>query len=324
MSMEKSVDRAFGALAPIDSIRFYEYEQLPKLEISGGLDIDSVKEYKIPEDRMPYVHDQGTVGSCVAQAITATLESLHYIETGEWVKLSPGWFYGYARSEWSSGYGMITSSAIEETTNYGSVPVEMFNEYTEMPEMKKIVKARPELEEYAKPYKTSAFARINYGDKDKKWKAVKEAFLTYQCPIVIDSRDYFGEGHAIIAYGFTENGKNGRRELYFQNSWGESYAEKGRSTIPFDSCNGIYVLFDDVVKLPFTDVPESAWYYKNVLHMYSSGMINGYEDNTFKPDAPITRAEVCAMIDRLAKKIDDKDTQMMKSIYEYVDRKHKK
>lgn len=322
MCMEKPAGKAFGALAPIDSIRIYDYEQLPKPEISGGLDVDSVKEYKIPEDRMPYVHDQGDISSCVAHAITATLESLHYIETGEWVKLSPGWFYGYARDEWSTGEGMITSKAVEKTTDYGSVPIEVFNEHTEMPDMKKIAKARPELEKYAKPYKTSAFARINHADKDKKWRAIKEAFLTYQCPIVIDSRNYFGEGHAIMAYGFTENDKNGEKRLYFQNSWGESYGNKGRSSIPFDSCSGVYVLFDDVVKLPFTDVPESAWYYKNVLHMYASGMINGYEDNTFKPNEPITRAEVCAMIDRLAKKIDDKDTQMMESVYEYIDRRH--
>lgn len=50
------------------------------------------------------------------------------------------------------------------------------------------------------------------------------------------------------------------------------------------------------VELPFTDVKEDAWYTDTIKALYGAGIINGYEDNTFKPSAPITRAEFAKMI----------------------------
>lgn len=113
----------------------------------------------------------------------------------------------------------------------------------------------------------------------------------------------------------------GVRKLKFQNSWGTNYGDNGRSTIGFDKISSIYLLFDDVIKLPFNDVPESAWYYKNILNMYSAGLINGVSKTEFNPEGNVTRAELCAIIDRLTKKIDEKDAAMIESVYKYIDRK---
>ena len=49
----------------------------------------------------------------------------------------------------------------------------------------------------------------------------------------------------------------------------------------------------------FKDVPDTHWAYKAIEELSEKGIINGYEDGTFKPDAPITRAEVAAIISRL-------------------------
>ena len=125
-----------------------------------------------------------------------------------------------------------------------------------------------------------------------------------------------------MAYGFNEKGKKGR-ELYFQNSWGETYGDNGRSSIPFDEVDEIYLLLDEVITLQFADVPEDAWYYKNVLHLYAAGLIAGRDEKTFDPDASISRAEVCAIVDRLMEKIEKKDDAMIRSIYDYVDRRAK-
>ncbi|MCL2153759.1 MAG: S-layer homology domain-containing protein, partial [Oscillospiraceae bacterium] len=48
----------------------------------------------------------------------------------------------------------------------------------------------------------------------------------------------------------------------------------------------------------FTDVLQNAWYYQAVTYMASIGIIRGYPDGTFKPDAAITRAEFAALISR--------------------------
>ena len=49
----------------------------------------------------------------------------------------------------------------------------------------------------------------------------------------------------------------------------------------------------------FTDVDVSAWYADAVRQMTGFGLVNGYTDGTFKPNAKITRAEFVAILSRL-------------------------
>ncbi|MBQ5760677.1 MAG: S-layer homology domain-containing protein [Clostridia bacterium] len=48
----------------------------------------------------------------------------------------------------------------------------------------------------------------------------------------------------------------------------------------------------------FTDVADNAWYIDAVAAMAAAGIITGYPDGSFRPDAPITRAEIAAMVVR--------------------------
>ncbi|PKL37109.1 hypothetical protein CVV38_04480 [Candidatus Peregrinibacteria bacterium HGW-Peregrinibacteria-1] len=44
--------------------------------------------------------------------------------------------------------------------------------------------------------------------------------------------------------------------------------------------------------LAFTDVPETNTYFNSIQSLTEKGIINGYPDNTFRPDSPINRAEL--------------------------------
>lgn len=46
----------------------------------------------------------------------------------------------------------------------------------------------------------------------------------------------------------------------------------------------------------FADVAEGDWYAHCVAYAQKTGLVKGYEDNTFRPDANITRAEAAAMV----------------------------
>ena len=48
----------------------------------------------------------------------------------------------------------------------------------------------------------------------------------------------------------------------------------------------------------FTDVADDSWYNEPVSTLSRMGIINGYEDGSFKPNAPITRAEFTAIATR--------------------------
>lgn len=50
---------------------------------------------------------------------------------------------------------------------------------------------------------------------------------------------------------------------------------------------------------PFTDLKADYWGYNDVLAMLGAGLMSGYEDGTFRPEDPISRAEVMTVINRL-------------------------
>lgn len=54
--------------------------------------------------------------------------------------------------------------------------------------------------------------------------------------------------------------------------------------------------------LPFTDVAEGSWYAPYVAWAYQTGVVNGVSATSFAPDAPISRQQICAMLQRLAEK----------------------
>lgn len=50
----------------------------------------------------------------------------------------------------------------------------------------------------------------------------------------------------------------------------------------------------------FTDVPPDHWCYDVIKDLTEQNLLSGYFDGTFKPDQPVTRAEVAAMLIRFA------------------------
>ena len=48
----------------------------------------------------------------------------------------------------------------------------------------------------------------------------------------------------------------------------------------------------------YSDVDESSSYYQSISLLSALGLLKGYEDNTFKPDGDITRAEFAAVVVR--------------------------
>ena len=51
----------------------------------------------------------------------------------------------------------------------------------------------------------------------------------------------------------------------------------------------------------FSDVPKDAWYSLAIATLAELGIITGYEDGTFQPNKPITRAEFAVVASRFAK-----------------------
>jgi len=55
-------------------------------------------------------------------------------------------------------------------------------------------------------------------------------------------------------------------------------------------------------KSPFSDVKTTDKKYDHIKACYDAGLIKGYSDGSFRPNDPITRADICIVLDRLMKK----------------------
>lgn len=51
----------------------------------------------------------------------------------------------------------------------------------------------------------------------------------------------------------------------------------------------------------FSDVPQDNKYYQDIQNAVAAGIITGYQDNTFKPNDPITRQHMAVMLERAMK-----------------------
>lgn len=54
------------------------------------------------------------------------------------------------------------------------------------------------------------------------------------------------------------------------------------------------------VELPFVDVPKSAWFYHGVHYAYQNGIMVGMSEHLFVPAAVTTRAQIAAVLYRMA------------------------
>lgn len=71
----------------------------------------------------------------------------------------------------------------------------------------------------------------------------------------------------------------------------------------------------------FSDVPRSHWAYEAIMDMANKGIISGYKDGTFRPNAKITRAEF-AKIMIAAADIDIDRSNNISQTFEDVNKKH--
>lgn len=260
-------------------------------------------EFMLDKQYIPDCRDQGCVGSCVGFAITNIMQILNYKETGERDRFSAGYVYGKCRDADDIYEGMFIRKTLDYLIKTGSCFEADFSRNEEMPLIRELIDARPELDEKAYPYRIRGYEIYNKADRKTKLNSIKNALITYNTPILV-STDMYRQPHAVCIIGWNDK----LQQYYIMNSWGEYVGDKGICKIDYDSIDWGYLLLDEKnsnVLMPFEDVGEDKWYYKTVQHVFNAGLMNGTSEKTFEPDRCPTRAELAQVLVNLCKKFDE-------------------
>lgn len=89
----------------------------------------------------------------------------------------------------------------------------------------------------------------------------------------------------------------------------DGYITRAEACAIMAKING-YAEGNKIIIGSFTDINENDWFVSYVGYCSIQGLINGYEDKTFKPNKPLSRIEACKLLSLLAKiEINDKNTE---------------
>ena len=289
--------------------RLYDYEVV----------CGSTEGYTYPKvfeiDRSATVKNQHDISACAAFAYATILEHIFN------KRMSEGFIYATLRAESDKQPGMFVTRLLDLAVKIGAVPLSAFGVLLEMPEVREFLKKFPELLNVALPFRIKGFAGINHANLEKRHQAVQHA-LTHNLtaegkhiPLLAVSETYFGEPHAIVLRGWNDETK----KYIIQNSWGTEWGDGGYAEVPHKAIDAIYVIYPEDIVLPFKDVSDKDWFFKDVKNAFFTGLIKGTTDTTFEPNKPVTRAESAAMLNRHAKKDDDEHERIWRAINEIKD-----
>lgn len=184
------------------------------------------------------IKDQGSVGSCVAHALSSIVEYHNKRQEGTNIIFSTDFIYGYRPKGYYIGEGMYLREALKTITKCGDVPEFILKGNHEYDEAMKIVEQNlEELKDKAYIHRISSYVKLNTVDEIKtalmKYGYVALAICWHKRVKIIDgiytpqSNETSG-GHALVIYGWNEKG------WLVQNSWGEDWGNKGTFVLPYN------------------------------------------------------------------------------------------
>lgn len=300
--------KATGAIPEIGSIRTYDYDVV----CGSSTDTTYPKQFCLPREVMGTLKNQGSIGACVAETIAAVAEELYRRRTGESVEMSEGQVYGGLRQSTERTPGMLVEQTLKLWMTMGVAPKSYLPELFEMPEIKHWVAKFPDIWEIAKQNTIGSYVALRGTAKNPRDLQIKDALTKYPYGLIAVSHDYFGGCHCITLVGWDDD-----KDTYtIKNSWGPTYGNEGIADIPKSAINAVYLVLENEVKLPYTDLDENAWYFKSLKNVIAAGLMKGTSETTFEPNKTMTRAEVGVLIDRVLAEQQKTTEHLLKMIAE--------
>jgi hypothetical protein len=246
---------------------------------------------------LPEYKDQGQVNSCTAFALALIFECIHKKLWGDVTGFSTGYLYGNRMESEYKDEGEIMRDAIKGACVHGDVKSVLWDNNYEVPKaIEAFEAAYPKLKEYAHKL-VKGYVRIR-GEDEARAHLMKYGIPLFACAKMkkihpLSKSDGY---HAIAVTGWIKTG-----EFECRNSWGKYDCPDPE--LYYDEFAEIWGVVP-MEKITFSDVAESRWSAEAIYEAAEAGLIEGFPDGTFAPDAMLTReqmAVICARIIRYIK-----------------------
>jgi C1A family cysteine protease len=212
---------------------------------------------------MPSVKYQGSVSSCVAHAVCLVAEYYANLQHNIDNPLSVGYVYGNRVNGLNTTKGMNTRKTIANFCTDGTPLASDFPLHCEVPDIIEAVeKAKDKLDEKAQQFRFTSYVSVSTVEEMKTalmdGNPIIAAVKWYddikvKNGIIYSEQTDTGGGHAIVIYGWDENGWK------IQNSWSELWGNFGRAVWPYDlPIREGYAIIDTETSALQIDKPHKA------------------------------------------------------------------
>ena len=312
-------DLRWGALPSPPDERDYKFADI----IVGAGVLPS--QYKDPhlEELNDLVLDQNTTEECVCCAVAHLKWLIEKKQNGNTKMFSPSYLYGNHSWDDAETGGCYPRCVCAQHVKFGICHFDDFPKwYMAKPVAKKEYKAnKAELDEKAYPYRCNSYYSCGTNADTIKRAIMLRGGVLVSCPVYSTLMDMvtpitsaptssmiYGY-HAMTAVGWDDS----LGCWIVMNSYGKSYNDiklgsakkNGYFYLSYDyPITETWTFVDDINEVQreeqnmFKDI-EDHWAEKSIEKAIDKGIMQGFEDGTFKPDEPITRAQLCTILDRL-------------------------
>lgn len=250
-------------------------------------------------------YNQGQTASCTAFAMATIFSCIWHKLTGMDRDFSTGFIYGNNLGDFYNTPGACMRDIAKTVTKHGDIFASLADDNSEKPEaFTWFESVYPTFKHYSKML-VKEYVRI--------WDfADARAFMyKYQIPLFASMRignitplssDPDGL-HAVVAYKYTFN-----FGLDCKNSWGQ-YNTPWITNKRFDKFEEVWGIVPNE-EIKFTDVEETRWSAKAITEAATDGIIEGFPDNSFKPEEGATREQIAVIWERMKRYMDENYTKI--------------
>lgn len=249
----------------------------------------------------PPIENQGSTGNCVAQSLANIMECIDHRDGLNHKDRSVGYIYGTQQTS-----GMIPREACAAVVKDGDVYRSVWEYLDENPDC---WMRRQQVSQGVKNTAKRALMYIRLYTKAE----LQNFMLKYNLPVmIIGETQYLGNSFSYGRHAVTCRGWISREDwdksnlsmfpycdIHYTNSWGTGGARgDGTGYVNFKNIEEILGIVP-MEKVKFTDVAEGRWSKPAIDIAVDDGIMQGYPDNTFRPEQPLTREEFAAVYARM-------------------------